>query len=112
MNFIPNRSTSLMIFAGAIVVATAALPSCNRSPAVSSPESQRLIQRFYTACNTRNSERLEAAIQTYEQLIAQSKVGQAESEIFDRIINLARNDQWEQATETGLRFAEGQVNRW
>jgi hypothetical protein len=112
MNFIPYRPSSPQLFTGILLVSALALLGCNPIPEVTSQESQRLIQRFYTACNTRSSERLEAAIQSYKQLMAQSKLRQAESENFDEIIRLAREDRWEQASEASLRFAEGQVTRW
>ena len=96
----------------ALLLAVILISGCNHHPVVSSPESQVLIQRLYTACNTRNVERLTAAVKIYDQLKESSKVLEAESKIFDQIINLAREDRWEEAAETSLRFAEGQVNRW
>jgi len=96
----------------AILLAFFFISGCNHHPVVSSPESQVLIQRFYTACNTRSVDRLSAAVKIYDQLKGSSKVLEAESKIFDQIIHLAREDRWEEAAETSIQFAEGQVNRW
>ena len=82
---------------------------CSRYPEVTSPESQSFIQQVYTACNTRDVERLKKCQQKLVELVEANQVGEAEQREFERILELARSGKWEESQEASLDFAKRQV---
>jgi hypothetical protein len=76
---------------------------------VTSPESQKLIQLFYTACNTQNVDRFQRAVNEFSQLKAEERLGAREIVAFQKIIRLAEGSHWDEAAAASLAFAEDQV---
>ncbi len=82
---------------------------CREHPKVTSRESQDLIKQFYTACNTRNIERLNECQTKLQQLETEGAISPAESESFNRILQQARAGDWSNAQANSLQFARDQV---
>jgi len=85
------------------------LVGCGGSPAVTSPQSQELILRFYTACNTASPERLASAIEIYRGLIDQKQVSIHEQACFDGLIALAEKGRWQEAADKAYAYSQAQV---
>jgi hypothetical protein len=85
------------------------LVGCGGPPAVTSPQSQELILRFYTACNTASPERLASAIEIYRGLIDQKQVSIQEQVCFDGLIALAEKGRWQEAADKAYAFSQSQV---
>ncbi|MBX3423245.1 MAG: hypothetical protein KF752_16935 [Pirellulaceae bacterium] len=85
------------------------LIGCGRQPLVQSPEALSLISQVYTACNTRNEKRIAICQTELDELIAVNKLSDVEQQAFRRILELARNGQWESAEKQALDFANDQV---
>ena len=84
--------------------------ACSRYPQVSSEESLKLIQRFHTACNTKNQDRLERCREELKTLVAEQKLSTKEEASFQKIISLAESNDWESAAAASLKFAKDQVH--
>lgn len=99
--------------AGLLVIALAVIwrPGCRYYPPVSSPESLQLIKLVYSACNTRNQERLAQAEKSLAELVREEKVTAREKASFEAIFALARDGEWTQAEEASFRFAQDQIGR-
>jgi hypothetical protein len=82
---------------------------CGTSPMVTSPQSQELILRFYTACNTESPERLAMAMKVYRDLIDQKLVSPQEQEYFESMIALAEKGRWQEAADEAYAFSQSQV---
>lgn len=85
------------------------LAGCNRQPEVSSREAMDLIKQVYTACNTKNAQRLSDSQKQFDELIESKLLSPAEESAFREIFQLAQNDQWETAQDLALSFAQAQV---
>lgn len=85
------------------------LSGCRSYPEVSSRESLELIKLVYTACNTRDRERLEECEKQLEELSLAGKIGTREMDAFRKTIDLAKNDDWEMAQNQALKFAQDQI---
>ena len=85
------------------------LSGCREHPAVTSRESLDLIKQVYTACNTRNSQRLEKCRQAYAELVEKGMLSEAERASFTRILDTAASGDWETAQASSLQFARDQV---
>ena len=85
------------------------LVGCDHPPEVTSAKSQELILRFYTACNTRNPERLKAAKQVFQELIDAGKVSASEQTRFNQLVELTDQGRWEQAADKAYAFSQAQV---
>ena len=90
------------------LLAVAAL-GCREYPTVSSRQSLELIKQLYTACNTRNSARLEACRQKVEHLAKEGSVTPSEEKAFKRILELAGQGDWDTAQSESLQYARDQV---
>jgi len=86
-------------------------PGCRQFPPVTSPEALTLIKLVHTACNTRDSARLEAAAKRWETLLQSGKASSREKEAFDRIFQLAKQGDWQAAEDLSFRFAQDQVGQ-
>ncbi len=91
------------------LMAMALLSGCGRSPQVTSPESLDFIKEVYTACNTRSDTRLTKCEAKLAQLLQENKLGEKEAKRFQRILELAKKQEWDQAQESSLQFARDQV---
>ncbi len=80
-----NRLTRLLVLGSFVTML-----GCSRYPEVTSPEAQEFIQQIYTACNTRDVERLKICEEKLATLVDAKQVGQAEQKEFQRIIDMAR----------------------
>jgi hypothetical protein len=85
------------------------LVGCNTQPRATTAESMELIKKVYTACNTKNTERLEKAEAELKTLVDQQLISEDERVEFESIITQAREGQWEKAQNRALSFAEAQV---
>ncbi len=105
-----NRKSllGLMFFLNTITIASVFI-GCGSAPMVTSPESQELILRFYTACNTKNSERLKSAIEIYRGLIDKNLISLREQASFDEVISLAEKGRWQDAADQAYSFSQSQV---
>jgi hypothetical protein len=82
---------------------------CGATPTVTSPESQELILRFYTACNTKNPDRLASAIEIYRRLIERNQISSQEQKRFDELISIAQSGRWQDAADMAYSFSQSQV---
>lgn len=85
------------------------LVGCNPQPRATTAESMELIKQVYTACNTKNTERLEKAEAKLKTLVDQQLISEDERVEFESIIVQAREGQWEKAQHRALSYAEAQV---
>jgi len=85
------------------------LVGCDHPPEVTTAESQELILRFYTACNTQNPERLMVTKQVFQELIEAGKVSASEQMRFNQLVELADQGRWEQAADRAYAFSQAQV---
>ncbi|MCC6511329.1 MAG: hypothetical protein IT423_19665 [Pirellulaceae bacterium] len=85
------------------------IAGCREHPQVTSRHSLDLIKQVYTACNTRNPERLTRCRQKYDQLVAQGELSDAEQASFQRILQSADSGDWPAAQSASLQFARDQV---
>jgi hypothetical protein len=98
----------LLLFLSTTTI-TSLFLGCGSTPTVTSPESQELILRFYTACNTKNPERLTSAIKIYRGLIDKNLVSPQEQASFDEVISLAEKGRWQDAADSAYAFSQSQV---
>jgi hypothetical protein len=85
------------------------LAGCNQQPEVNSREAMDLIKQVYTACNTKNAQRLSESQKQFDQLLESKLLSPAEESAFRKIFQLAQDDQWEAAQDQALSFAQAQV---
>lgn len=82
---------------------------CNSQPRVSSPEVMQLIRQVYTACNTKNAERLQNTQSRFNELVISGTLTELEQRAFQEIFGLARDGNWEKAQDRAFSFAQSQV---
>jgi len=85
------------------------LVGCTTQPRATTAESMELIKQVYTACNTKNTERLERAEVQLKTLVDQQLISEDERVEFESIIAQARAGQWEKAQKRALSYAKAQV---
>lgn len=85
------------------------LAGCRDHPRVTSRESLDLIKQVYTACNTRNTERLSKCKQAISELSENGQLSEAEKSSFQSIVDLAEAGDWQTAQAESLQFARDQV---
>jgi hypothetical protein len=100
MRFIP-RTASLITLVGSFV-----LIGCGRPQA--SPQNLHLISSLRTAASTRNPELLEQNATLIEQRREAGEVGDAEYRTFQKILELARDGDWESAERETIAFQKSQ----
>lgn len=83
---------------------------CREHPRVTSRESLDLIKQVYTACNTRNVQRLDKCKADIAELSQSGQLTVAEKNSFERIMQLAEAGDWEKAQLKSLQFARDQVH--
>lgn len=93
----------------ACVVYVTGLAGCGSYPKVTSRESLDFIKQVYTACNTRNAKRLMACEMQLETLSRSGKISNEEMVAFGKVIELAKNEDWDEAQNQALKFAKDQV---
>jgi hypothetical protein len=67
------------------------------------------IKQVYTACNTKNLQRIEACVNRLAELESEGKISKPEIESFERVLELAKNGDWESAQKISLQYAQDQV---
>lgn len=102
---LPARRTSGFL----IIAILVGLCSCNSQPRVASPEALVLIKQAYTACNTKNSQRLAATQEEFDELVAAGTLTDSEQRAFQEIFDLANAGHWEKAQSRAFSFAQSQV---
>jgi hypothetical protein len=107
----PNRLRWLLLGLGgsAVVLLVIWWPGCRQYPAVTSRESLGLMKLLYSACNTKDTERLAKVEQGVEKAINQGKMSPQEQQAFARIIGMARTGDWPSAERAAFKFAQDQV---
>lgn len=88
------------------------LSGCRRYPEVSSPEALKYIAALRTACSTQSGPRLEKVARVVDQAASGGKVTPREAEAFRRIIDRARQGQWQDAEWECLAFQKAQLRGW
>ncbi len=91
------------------LIALVLIGGCRSYPEVTTAESQEFIKQVYTACNTRSIERIDKCSERLRELTSDQKVSEVEAAAFERIISLARTNDWAAAQEQALTFAQRQV---
>ena len=86
-------------------------PRWRQYPPVTSPEALTLIKVLYTACNTRNAAQLLEIEATLKKLSETNSITSVERASFERILTLAKQEQWDAAQRASLRFAEDQMGQ-
>lgn len=92
-----------------ILVVCLTLSGCGRHPKATTRESLDLIKQVYTACNTKNIDRLTACEKRFAELRESGKLSDNEAASFQKAIGLAKDSKWQQAQDLALRFAQDQV---
>jgi hypothetical protein len=82
---------------------------CRQHPKATSRESMEFIKQVYTACNTKNRERLDACVTKLSELESDGKISKKEVESFERVIEIAKKGDWESAQRVSLQYAQDQV---
>ena len=95
--------------AGLICLMLLAISGCREHPRVTSRESLDLIKQVYTACNTRNPERLNKCKVALDELVSNGEISEAEQQSFEKILKLAEAGEWQAAQSESLQFARDQV---
>ena len=85
------------------------MTGCREHPRVTSRESLDFIKQVYTACNTRNGERLSACRKKLDELVSEGQLSEAEQQSFRGILSSAESGDWESAQRSSLQFARDQL---
>jgi ribosome biogenesis protein Tsr3 len=78
-------------------------------PEASTPKSLHMIRALYTACSSRNFDRLATVEKLVIEAGEQGELTDEERASFAEIIATARDASWEQAADASYRFAQDQV---
>jgi hypothetical protein len=99
------------VLLGLLVVVIVAIwwPRGRVYPRVPSEEGQHIIKMLYTACNTRDTGRLERTQQRLEKAVSDGTLEGSHADAFRRVIAKARSGDWAGAEADAFRFAEDQV---
>lgn len=84
-------------------------PGCRQYPAVTTPDSLRLMKLLYAACNTQDPRRLGQVEVGVASLTRAGRLAPPETAAFGKIIGLARAGDWKAAEQASFRFAQDQV---
>lgn len=103
------RSQVTLVSLNAIVMVLLFAGGCRSYPEVTTAESQTFIKQVYTACNTQSIERIDKCSERLRELTRDQKVTEVEAAAFERIISLARSNDWSAAQDQALTFARRQV---
>jgi len=86
-------------------------PGCREYPAVTSKESLQNMKLLYSACNTKDTERLGRVEKGVEKLTRDGKLSPNEQEAFAKITGMARAGNWNDAEKAAFKFAQDQVGQ-
>jgi hypothetical protein len=101
-----------MMLAGLLLAAALVWrPGCRHYPQITSPQGMQLVKLLYTACNTRDLNRLESAEKQLAAIKLEGKISASEIVSFEAIIAQAKRGEWAQAEKASFRFIEDQVGR-
>ncbi len=92
-----------------LVFLVSACVGCREHPQVTSRESLDLIKQVYTACNTRNPDRLSKCKVKLGELSEQGLLTDRERTSFETILKSAEAGDWNTAQASSLQFARDQV---
>ena len=84
-------------------------PGCRQYSPVTSREALGLMQLLYTACNTKDPARLAKVETGIGKLTREGKMTPDERDGFDRIIAMAKANDWSRAEAAAFKFAQDQV---
>ena len=84
-------------------------PGCRQYAPVSSRESLKLMQLLYAACNTKDPVRLARVESGIEHLSREGKMSPAERAGFERILTMAKANDWTRAEAAAFKFAQDQI---
>jgi hypothetical protein len=84
-------------------------PGCRQYAPVTSRESLGLMQLLYAACNTKDPARLARVESGLEKLTREGKMAPAERDGFERILAMAKANDWARAEAAAFKFAQDQV---
>lgn len=93
-----------------LAVALGSLAGCSRPPAVEF-ENLHLIASLRTACSAKNVEWLDGVARAVEKRHADGRMSASERDHFTRLIEQAREGDWESAEKACLKFEKAQLNR-
>lgn len=105
----PRPTSAAAVLPTCCVTLALLAAGCRPYPAVTSPESLRLLRQVYTACNTHNDARLTACRTRLAELERAALVTAAEQRAFHEIIDRADRGEWDAAQRAALRFARDQL---
>ncbi len=104
-----NRSLGTQALLGLILLVAMSGLGCREYPPVTTRESQDLIKLVYTASNTRSEPRLAECERRLNLLIEEKKISDIEKAAFQKIIQQAKQGDWQAAQDEALQFARDQV---
>ncbi|HMO13248.1 MAG TPA: hypothetical protein PKD64_01460 [Pirellulaceae bacterium] len=87
------------------------MPRLSLYPKVTHLEADKLMRQLYTACSSKDEQRLAAAHERFQKLIEADTISLAERKVFEKIFKTAQTGSWEKAATECLRFAQDQVYR-
>ncbi len=103
------NSIFLVVLTGAAIYVWS--PRWPSFPVITHPEADRLLRQLYTACSSRDMEKLSAARERFEILKNNNIVTVTEQSAFEKIFKWAERQFWNIAARDCLRFAEDQIGR-
>lgn len=108
-----SRTRKLLGAAAALALVVTLLwwPGCRQYPPVSSRENLDLIKLVYTACNTKNPQRLAMVEAKIDNAARSGEMSPQEEAGFRKIVALARGGDWQAAEAAALRFAQDQIGQ-
>ncbi len=78
-------------------------------PEATSTESMQLIKALYTACSSRNADRLASVDKQLATIRSEGKLQDREFDAFKSIIAQAEQGDWKKAADACYQFAQDQV---
>lgn len=106
----PSHLRWLGIVAGVLLLGIVIVwwPGCRQYPRVTSKESQNLIRKMYSATNKRDQALLTSVEQDIVKLKSEGKLSPSEEQGFLKIIEMAKQGNWQEAQEASFRYAQDQ----
>jgi hypothetical protein len=86
-------------------------PGCREYPPVTSRDALTQMKLLYSACNTKDVERLTRVELGAAKLAREGKLSPPEQEAFAHVIGLAKGGEWTDAEAAAFKFAQDQVGQ-
>jgi hypothetical protein len=93
----------------ALTVGVILVTGCQKYSEVSSPEGLAIVRALYTACSSRNGERLTTVERRIHAALRDGDISRSDVEDFVAIIRQAEQGNWERAIRNSYRYAQDQV---